>query len=170
MNFAHIAILALSAAAPVAPNATCTPAGSCTVPEFGTGNGMKANSPPPVMVPIPARPPTAAYSPAPPVSRVNAPEPLIVMPSSAMNFPLAVADAPRLGPGRHKLVVHWPDARPGKDFEQTFEAGEPCLKARAAVLDEHRRRTSAIAVNMANRGTILAAMLEAPYAVCLPLD
>ena len=162
-------MLVLQSAAPAGPSVTCTPAGYCTVPEFSIGNGMKSNSPPPVMVTVQAPRPARAYSPPPPISRTNSPEPLIVMPSSLPNVPLAVAAAPQLGPGRRELVVHWPNARPGADFRRTFKTGDGCLQARAAVLDEHRRRTSAIAVNMANRVTT-SGQLEAPYAVCMPVD
>ena len=131
-------------AAPAEPTVSCTPEGRCTVPDFSIGNGMISNS-----------------------SSAEA----VIVPSSAMPpLPLAVARAPSLGPGRHELVVHWPDAQPGEDYRRSFKTGAACLKARAAVLDEHRARTAAIAVNMANRGTILAMMLDAPTAVCVPLD
>ena len=143
---AFLALMAVQspAPAPAEPAVTCTADGKCTVPDFSIGYGMKSNS-------------TSA--------------PAIIVPSSRMPpLPLAVASAPSLGPGRHELVVHWPESEPRSDYRRTFRTGAACLKARAAVLDEHRARTAAIAVNTANRGVILAMMLEAPYAVCVPVD
>ncbi len=141
-----LAWMALQSAggAPAEPRVSCAPDGRCTVPEFSIGYGMKSNS---------------------------TSQPAIIVPSSKMPpLPLAVASAPSLGPGRHELVVHWPESEPSSDYRRTFKTGAACLKARAAVLDEHRARTAAIAVNTANRGVILAMMLEAPYAVCVPVD
>ena len=139
-----IAILALQTAAPAEPKIRCTPDVYCTVPEFSIGNGMKSNSPNPSAV---------------------------IVPSSRMPpMPLAVPKEPKLDQGPHELAVHWPATEGDPDYRRPFKTGAACLKARSAVLDEHRRRTAAIAVNMYNRGTILAAMLEAPYAVCIPID
>ena len=176
-----IALIALQSAAPAEPKINCPPDVYCNVPEFSVGNGMKTNSPPPVMVTIqtPASPSLNICDPRQCITNGQAggmitnvlpSEPLTVLPSSMPPLPLAVAATPPLAPGRHELVVHWPESAQSDDYRRTFKSGAACLKARSSVLDEHRRRTSAIAVNMANRGTILAAMLEAPYAVCVPID
>src|SRR5687768_2067754 len=168
-----IAILALQSAAATEPKPVCTADGYCTVPEFSRGYGMKSNSPPPVMVTVQTPPPAPSEcKPRVPctsssgmgggiATNVLAPEPLIVMHSQLPSLPLAVPTEPRLGTGRHELVVHWPETKVDRDYKRKFQTGAACLQARAAILDEHRRRTSAIAVNMANRGTILAMMLAA---------
>lgn len=130
--------------APAEPPMICNSEGYCTVPEFSIGHGMKSNS--------------------------TSLPPMIVSPSQMPPLPIAVAQPPSLGPGKHELVVHWPEPKPKPGYRRTFKTGDACLKARAAILDEHRRRTSAIAVNTANHGVILAMMLEPPYAICVPLD
>jgi hypothetical protein len=96
-------------------------------------------------------------------------QPAVSVAIPAHLLPRATPEEPELGPGRYELVVHWPESAKA-DYRRSFKSGVSCLKARAAVLEEHRARMVAIAVNMSNRGTILAAELEAPYAVCIPLE
>ena len=101
------------------------------------------------------------------ISNSSSPQPVVVgrMPP----IPRAVPTPPKLGPGRYELVVHWPEETSRADYRRTFKDGTGCLKARAAVNDEHRARMAAIAVNMSNLGVALAMELDAPYAVCVPL-
>ena len=142
MTIALAAILAVQAvSAQPEPAMQCDPTGTrCTHTGGAIGYGMVANSP---------AAPAVVYS-------------------GQMQLPKAVPDTPTLGPGKQERVVHWPDDS-NRDYRRTFGNGNACLKARAAVLDEHKRRMSAIAVNLGNRGVIMAMELEAPYAVCVPL-
>ena len=143
MLTALIALLAMqSSGAQAPPPPTCTPQGLCTVTNWGNGMVSHSISGPAVTVPHSAMPP----------------------------IPLAVPEEPKLKAGRHELVVHWPEGEVRDDYRRTFKTGSACLKARSAILDEHNARTAAIAVNAANKGVILAMVLDPPYAACVPLD
>ena len=128
-------------ARPGEPAAQCDKDGRCTVPDFSIGYGMVSNS-------APAR--------------------AVVM-TGPIKLPMAVPGAPTLGPGKHELIVHWPGEKKA-GFSRSFRTGAQCLAARAAILDEHRRRVGAIAVNSSNRGVVIAMELDAPYAICMPVD
>jgi hypothetical protein len=143
MLTALLAILVLqSSGAQAPPSPTCTAQGLCTVPNWGNGMVSHSISGPAISVPQSAMPP----------------------------IPLAVPEEPELKPGKHELVVHWPEGEAREDYRRTFKTGAACLKARFAILDEHNARASAIAVNSANKGVILAMVLDPPYAACVPLD
>jgi hypothetical protein len=85
------------------------------------------------------------------------------------NGRMTIPDTPRLGPGRHELVVHWPAGASGTDYRRVFGTGNACLKARAAILEEHRRRAAAAEADATARGLRMIGAPAAPYAICVPL-
>lgn len=77
---------------------------------------------------------------------------------------------PKLGPGRHELVVHWPGSAAEGDYHRVYSSGAACLKARAAVLDENARRLAANEADADSRGYKIIAPAASPYVMCVPVE